>query len=190
MVATPGDWEPEYRMSLSQYVIHLQVSRFAVQHDRDASEHDARSVHELHAIRHSNTEGETCVIFCTGISIRFALLMVHTRPAVTHTFPLGLTSHNRLILGYSCLRRRRRLLDMAEVNRRRLLDMAVFLTWSLSSAIRRRRQPACNMSVQIRLILALPWRNNRRIDEILTQLEIASLPLEATFWRQPVVRCK
>ena len=32
---------------------------------------------------------------------------------------------------------RRRLLDMAEVNRRRLLDMAVFLTWSLSSGIRR-----------------------------------------------------
>ena len=44
---------------------------------------------------------------------------------------------------------RRRLLDMAEVNRRRLLDMAVFLTWSLSSAIRRRRQPACNMSGEI-----------------------------------------
>ena len=42
------------------------------------------------------------------------------------------------------------------------------------------------MSGQIRLILALPWRNNRRIDEILTQLEIASLPLEVTFWRQPV----
>ena len=39
---------------------------------------------------------------------------------------------------------------MAEVDRRRLLDdMAVFLTWSLSSAIRRRRQPACNMSGEI-----------------------------------------
>ena len=67
----------------------------------------------------------------------------------------------------------------------RIIDMAVFLTWrvlhcilqqpseleylltwSLSSVIRRRRQPACNMSGQIRLILALPWRNNRRIDEI------------------------
>ena len=60
------------------------------------------------------------------------------------------------------------------------------MTWSLSSVNRRRRQPACNMSGQIRLILALPWRNNRRIDEILTQLEIASLPLEVTFWRQPV----
>ena len=38
---------------------------------------------------------------------------------------------------------------MAEVNRRRLLDMAVFLTRPLSSAIRRRPQPACNMSGEI-----------------------------------------
>ena len=35
---------------------------------------------------------------------------------------------------------RRRLLGMAEVNRHCLLDMAVFLTWSLSSAICRRRR--------------------------------------------------
>ena len=61
---------------------------------------------------------------------------------------------------------RRRLLGMAEVNRHCLLDMAVFLACSLSSVNRRRRQPACNMSGKIRLILALPWRNNRRIDEI------------------------
>ena len=38
---------------------------------------------------------------------------------------------------------------MAEVNRRRLLDMAVFLTWPLSSAIRRRPQLARNMSGEI-----------------------------------------
>ena len=35
------------------------------------------------------------------------------------------------------------------VNRRRLLDMAFFLTWSLSSVIRRRPQLASNMSGEI-----------------------------------------
>ena len=58
-----------------------------------------------------------------------------TQAILVCTFPLGLTSHNRLFLGYFCLRRRRRLLDMAEVDRRCLLDMAIFLKWSLSSAI-------------------------------------------------------
>ena len=43
-------------------------------------------------------------------------------PVDAQAGPLGLTSHDRLILGYSCLRCRRRLLDMAEVNRRRLLE--------------------------------------------------------------------
>ena len=38
---------------------------------------------------------------------------------------------------------------MPEVNRRRLLDMAVFLTWPLSSAIRRRPHLARNMSGEI-----------------------------------------
>ena len=52
-----------------------------------------------------------------------------TQAILVCTFPLGLTSHNRLILDYSCLRRRRC-----------FLDMAVFLTWSLSSAICRRRR--------------------------------------------------
>ena len=37
---------------------------------------------------------------------------------------------------------------------------------SFKRCIRRRRQTASNMSGQIRVILALPWRNNRRIDEI------------------------
>ena len=69
-------------------------------------------------------------------------------------------------------------------------DLTPWDAESFKRCIRRRRQTASNMSGQIRVILALPWRNNRRIDEILTQLEIASLPLEVTFWRQPVVSCK
>ena len=68
------------------------------------------------------------------------------------------------------------------INRCRLLEMAVFMTWSLSSAIRRRREPAYNISGQIpggieirsciegqdsvRLILALPWRNNRSFSSV------------------------
>ena len=44
---------------------------------------------------------------------------------------------------------------MAEVNRRRLLDMAVFLTWSLSSGIRRIIMIIATIIIMIMIIIII-----------------------------------